>query len=399
MSKEYLTFGVLLAGALAPTLAVAQSRNVDVAFVGAVLHDSNVSRTSSPEAVQRGVQLADTIYSPSIVVHLAKDVGRQSVFLNSNVGYSFHQANKQLDREDIGLSTGLTSRFGRCSGSVSADYRRGQSDLQDVVLRQAIKNLHVSEQLGLSTSCRLGPSTGFNLSGSANHANNSSALQRESDTEGSTITAGVFYGRPALGKITLNVSESTQKFPKRFVIPGQSDGYHVSAAGLTFDRNLGARIQGSATISYSSVDPLHSVPGSASGKFAGTTYLTKISYRPTTRLLTGLSLERGIRPSLGLQRSFDLQTVIGVNGSYALNPRLSVSLGANRSKSESKGVVAPTALTLTNSEFKTVSGDIRYTLRKGVSFGLNYNHTERDSNLKVFNYKSDSFGASTRVAF
>ena len=70
---------------------------------GETLYDTDVAQSDAQIAAERGIVLADEIYTPSVTVDAVKPLGRENVFLHAIASYDFYQHNTILDRERLNL--------------------------------------------------------------------------------------------------------------------------------------------------------------------------------------------------------------------------------------------------------------------------------------------------------
>ena len=70
-------------------------------------YDDNISRSSSVLTTQRNLSKDDYVLLPAVTATLVQPFGRQSVFLNGDVGYAFHRYNDELNRRRAKVSGGV----------------------------------------------------------------------------------------------------------------------------------------------------------------------------------------------------------------------------------------------------------------------------------------------------
>jgi hypothetical protein len=397
MGYGRLICGTLLGVAAMSTSAHAQeTRRLDIAAQARVLHDSNISRSSEAEAALSGVKQSDTIYSPGLTVDIFLPVSRQSLFLSGSGGYNFHQENKRLDSDRFDLRGGVNLQGGPCVGVASGSYYRGQNDLQDVSLLVS-ENAVETKGLQANVSCARPSGLGVTASVSQAWTSNSNVVRLQSDSETTQGSAGIFYARPALGRLTVFGSLSNTDYPHQNLL-GVGNGYEARSVNVSFERRISTRLQGIVHYGYSDVEPSNPLPGS-SGKFSGSTYGGNLTYRPSTRLTTNLSFDRAITPSNGLGGLFNVSSVWRLSGSYELGSRILVSLGAEMADTDSEGAVALGAARLTNSQTEAAFGAVRFVQSERISWILDARREQRDTNAPQFDYSRTVVGLTANVAF
>lgn len=399
MAIGKLGVAAAVAVVVATPAAAQEGRKLDFGLRASVYHDSNFARSSAAQAAIRGIEPEEMVFSPAATFNLVQPLSRQTVFLNGVVGYDFHRENDRLNRARYALDGGVSSRLGPCSPSVTAAYSHSQSDLRDVTLLDP-ENVLEASTLGASLACSRGTGLGANVSVTKGWNNNSNIVQEQLDSETSGMSAGLSYSRPALGTLQTFVQYQKVEYPHRLSIPGTSSGYDLWAQGVTFDRKLGARIQGSVSVSHSSVDMSGAAQAGAKN-YDGWTYAADVGYRMSSRLNTRLELSRGIVPSTRLGRAYDIRERIGLSGDYQIGSRILLGLGAERVEETFRGaiVTAGPGIFLSNSETNSVYGSLTYRQSERLSFKFNVTQQERETNNPLYNYDSTRIGLTTDVSF
>jgi hypothetical protein len=403
MVRGRLAVGALLATAAvtSPALAASGGQPVDKFSVTAgarVEHASNMSGVSEAEARSRGISPDDTIYTPSLGVTLNLPVGRQVFFLTGYAGYLYHEKNTIYDSERVTLDTGVRGRLAICDVTAGFNYARALSSFDDIVLGPTQDNIQTVKAGRIQASCAR--RTGIGVTASVNHevAENDQSLLRIQDYTRTAYSAGVTYSKPRLGTLTLFGSRSKTDYDHRIPIAGQSNGFESTAGGLTYERHLGARIDGSVTVSYTTVDGAATSGPGVRTDFSGFTYSLNASYRASQRLRLDGSFGREITPSNRFGNAYDVDTHYSLRGSYELGSRISTSLGAERRETESGGSTI-FAGNLTDSKVTIVSGSMTYKMNRRIGFSLDAAHEEREANDARFEYENTRIGLSANVTY
>jgi hypothetical protein len=395
MTNGRFSVGLLLGAVALTTPAAAQdARKFSIGAQATVEHDTNVARASDAQAALRGISPADTIFTPSVNLDYTAPIGRQSVFARGSAGYAFYDKNTDLNRERLDFTGGGIFGVGPCLTTLQGQYTRGLRHLEDSILEADVKNIQENKTLSANTACSRPTGFGVTFSGSKGWTENSLATVVDADYETISLGAGITYSRPAIGTITGFTSYNKTEYPNRIL----SSGYELTSYGLTFDRQLGARIQGSVTLAYTTVDQLDSA-GFGGGSYSSNTYGGNLSYRASSRLLLQASFNRSITPSTGLGQSFDVATNYGLTGDYDLGSRIRLSLGAQQVEREAEGIIVVSPLQITSSKTKIFYGAVKYSQSERLSFTLKAAREERDANVPQFDYTSDSIGLSANVTF
>lgn len=390
-----LTLG---AAALASPATAEDTRKLDVGLRARVERDTNVAQSSENLAQLRGLTPEDTIFTPSLNVDISIPVSRQTLFLRGAGGYTFYDKNTRLNRARVNVVGGAVGRAGPCAATVSGGLLIGQTELTDVALAALVENLQKTKTVALNVSCSRETGLGVVFSGSKDWSDNSLALLSSAESERASYMGGITYSRPTLGMVTLFANHQKTEYPNRFVVPGLHDGYELDAYGVTFSRQLGARIQGTITASYTKVNPAISAL-IGSNDFSGATYSGSLTYRASDRLRAKGDFYRSITPSIGLGQQYNLQTGYGLSVDYDIGSRILLTVGGGYNESEANGRAAPSPLVLTDSTNTTVFGALRYRHSDRLSFTLDARWQERDANAPQFDYTSNRVGVAADVAF
>jgi hypothetical protein len=393
MSYERLIVGVVLGvTAFASPVAAQETRKLSIGVNARVEHDSNVAKSSASQAALRGLSRADTLFTPAATIEFLQPVGRHSVFFNGSAGYSFYEKNDQLNRERLDFNGGGNAQLGPCRTTLLAGYSRGINQVDDPLLEVSVENIQEVKRVNAEITCSR--STGLGVVGrvSQDWVSNNFDILNESDYETTSAMAGVTYSRPALGTLTVFGSFQKTDYPDRLI----ASGYEMTSYGLTYDRQLGARIQGSVTVAFANVEQLGLA--ATDGDLQSTTYSGLISYRASNRLSLQASFDRAVSPSVGIGRTYDLSTTYRLAGDYRLGSRITLSAGVAQVDRDSEGLLFP-GVSLTDSVTKTFFGSVRYRQSERLSFMLDATREERTTNAPQFDYTSNRVGVTTEVAF
>lgn len=398
MVQYWAAAAMVGAVAFASAADAQETRRLDFGARATVLHDSNVSRSNTTLADDRGITPADVIFTPSLTFDLLWPLGRQSFFANGAVGYDFYNKNDQLNSDRLNLTSGLNGQAGPCMGTVQGGFSRSRNDLQDLTLTNP-ENIRDVTSANLSISCSRGFGFGVSLSAGHEWASNSNAVQAQSDYETSTGQIGLTYGRPTLGTLTVFATRQRTQYD---TLPGlmSNPGYDMTAMGVSFERRLGARIQGTVSFSYSMVESLRSGPG-ATDDFDGPTYGGDLVFRPTDRIETTLNYSRSVVPSNSFGKLYDVQEDVRLGARYELSSRFQIGAGLAYLDSKSEGPTlgnAPSIL-LTDSRTKVAFASLTFKQSQRTSLRLDVTREEREADVPAFEYSTTRVGLTADVAF
>ena len=393
-----------LAQQASPPVLKPQTTTVEVNVIADVIYDTNVAHSDSALATARGLKPSDESFRPSAFVNLGRRLGRQTLFLQGSVGYDFYRRNPILNRERIDLHPGMLFQFGRCAGSLSGNYGRHQSELNDLALVNSVstlgvvKNTEEDKRIDLTATCgrAIGFAPTFDVSQSWN--DNSNPRLQFNDSKTFAATAGLAYQRPAFGKATLFGNYNHTDFPNRQVLiagAASGDGYDLYAAGLSYERHIGARLDGVISISYTALN--NKVAGA--GGFRGFTYSANGSYQIDPKLLLKLTFSRATLPSSRVGATFSVDNTVSGEFDYRLTSRLIAKVGGSYARKNYPVSVGLIGLDLTKENIGSEFGDVTYKLNRRISLDLNVIHTQRDANFAALSYAGTQVGLTVRSSF
>ena len=378
---------------ISSSLASAQEvRSLDFGLHASVEHNSNVAGASATQGALRGLSLSDTIFTPSATANVVLPVGRQAVFLNGLIGYSIYGKNTELNRERLNINGGVRGHFGPCAPTLRAGYSRGISRYDDPILVDDARNVFETKTFGVDVACSRPTGLGVVAGVSHDWNENSLAMSKLADSRRTSMNVGISYGRPALGTVTLFYNHAKAEYPNRLI----EDGYDLDAVGLSYRRELGARIQGTVSATYNRVQP-HAVFVGGDVETVG--YSADFSYRATSRLRLAALLDRSITPSTALGKAYDLTDAYRVMADYDLGSRIRVSLGLSKVERESDGISSLPIVQLTESSVDAINASVRYKQNERLSFTLTAGQEERNTNVPQFDYTNNRIGLSADLAF
>jgi len=391
-----ITVGLAVTMAAISTSAAAQDRSLKVGIRAQVEHDSNVVLGRDPLGQRDNLTPEDVLFIPSITIDLMQPVGRHSVYLSGSAGYTFYDKNTDLNRERIDVSSGANIALGACSVTGDVSYGRGINRVDDPVF--VIDARNIREILGVTGGAACQTPSGFGVTAQVakDCSDNSRAALSEANYESVTYTGGLTYSRPALGTLTLFGSRQNVEYPDR-LLPGD---YSVDSVGVTYDRELGARIQGSLTGSYARVEqdghPQIGLPGAKQNVMS---YGAKLSFRVNSRFNLLGSFNRGVNPAVGFEQAYEISNRYRVSANYKIGSRLTATAGFYRVERDPSESALPSVAVPTESTLDVASASVRYQQSERLGIELYLEREERDTNLDAYDYTSNRVGLTTIVTF
>jgi hypothetical protein len=361
------------------------------------VHDSNVARLDSGAAGLRGIQSSDNIFSPALLLNINRRIGRESVYLSGRAGYDFYDRNTILNSQRINLSGGGSASIGRCAVNANVNYARGQSNLDDLIA-SITKNIQTTPTYTLGFSC--GRIVGFSptFSITQQHQTNSAPILVSSNFKSLSETVGLAYDRPVLGTLTLYGAHSRTDYDNRNVVGGVGfvqDGFDTYGGGLRYQRKIGSRLSGTASVGYTSLK----TDASALGNSSGLTYDASLDYTVSSRIGTHFNFSRAFQPTNRLDTTYSLATTYAASASYSLGSKWSLNGGVSSTNQQLNGVGLAGLGADTKETINAVTASANYGFSRRISFGLNARYEHRSANVAIYDYSDTQIGLSANASF
>lgn len=380
--------GVTATAVAAPTIVI--TPHVDV------LYDTNVARASKVVAEVRGLHRSDIRYTPALDFSIEAPLGRQVIFLDGLVGYDFYQRNRQLNRERIAATGGARVSLSRCSGTISGNLSRRQSEISDFIDVGPVKNNQTVTGVALNGRCGgpigLVPTFGV----SRTWVNNSNRLRDYGNSVSTSVSVGLSYVRPSFGELAVVGEYTRVKYPDRAALGlDVADGYDVRSVGGRFSREIGSRIGTSIGVFYTSVD----TEGSGDN-FSGVTGDAALDLRLGDATKLRLSAQREVKPSNLYFGNYSVAETYSAHLEHALSPRLKFSAGVGLIKRKIHGDKSLVPITIVNSERRYFAfARATYDVGSRAVVAVEVSREVRYADPKIFDYTSNRALVSLRYAF
>lgn len=364
-------------------------------------YHSNVAQTGSSGAAARGLEPEDWIARPNVHIDAIQPIGRNALYVQGNVGYSFYRNNTRLNTSFADVSGGGITNLNVCQASAYGGYHRAQSELGDLA-GGIVRNILTRRSVGLSLDC--GRSTGFNSAVTVGREwrSNSAPLIQESNGDTDTASVAIGYANHSLGQVQVLGAYSQGNSPYRLTsrAPGAVIGESVTirSLGASYEKDIGPKLKVNAQASRTFVKRSFS-PAGVKPKFESNTYGGSIAYKASSRLDFGLSANRAVKPSTGVGKLYDKETNSALVVHYKFGTRLDLTVGAQRADTASNNDGVLAALTFTKSRRDSVYGTVTYRRGDLGSISLEVRQTQRDTNQPSFNYSDTRVGLTLDASF
>lgn len=378
----------------------APERHVTIRAATDLSYDSNIFGLSDQlieRGSLRGRSKDDFSLTPSLSVDLFMPFGRKSVYARGSVGYDLFASNSQLNRLNINLGLGGNIQVtNACSVGASANYTRARSNAGDVFAVTDIPlvrrtNTTEFRSYGVQGQCAgavgISPSFGYQHAEIRNHT----GVFEFNNSNQDTFDASIGYQRPTLGRLSIYGNYSKGEYPNRNVlglpdvIPGiPHDGVTSYSAGARFERNIGSRVSGSASLGYSWVDP----KAIFSQKFRGASYSLTLNVIPTNRLSLDVIASRSAQVSNSVFASYSLTDIYSLNGTYRVNNRLSANFGVSQQQRNFRQNAAAVdqSTFVTKDKFTRAYGGFAYNLNRRIRLNGLVSQQRRQTDNPLFRY-------------
>ena len=392
-SQGHALRNALAAGIVVAPAAAHAAPLLEITPTLGVRYDSNVARGSDEIARERDIRPSDWRVTPSLNLALEKPLGKQTLFLNGDVGYDFYAHNKRLNRERILLNGGAHLQFSRCTGMLEGNLAIQQSDLAELIDAAPAKNTQFVRTIALDARCGgaigLAPFAGV----SRTWATNSASIRKISDSTVDQAHAGLAYARPTLGELAVTVQVRRAHYPHRQGL-GITDHFRTFSIGGRYSREIGARWQASVALNRTTVDS-----GAGFPKFTGLTSDVSLTALASDNLRAQVHWTRDVQPaSLGLG-DFVIDSRLSGDVDYGLSPRMTLGGGAGLVRRHVEGEALTTFAQLERERRVFEYARLTYRRSARTSLALDVRHEQRTATPSSFNYHSTSVGLVFRMTF
>ena len=402
MIARYTNYlGAAILGGSISSTALAQDENAtrfEIAFQVDARHDSNIANASADRAIARGLEQEDQRLGVATTVAFERAFGPNSIYADAYVGYDFYSENDQLDSERISATAGASFELAFCDFQPEISFARQQSilgsELVSIDDTGSVDNVQTVQSYGATLSC--GPEVGLRAEGGVSYerGDNDNALRQTADYETFTYKTGVGYQHPSLGTISVFASHQDTEFENRNLV-GVEDSFQARRFGARLERDIGARISGSAEAFYLTTESAVS----SDSDFDGIGFGVELKALLTEQLQARVNLLRDIQTALNNDALYTETSSYGVDLEYAASPRLTLNTAYvyNDRDFVFSDNVAPLPINLLETDrIHTVTASANYDATERLSFTLYGGYEDRDANGDFFDYNGGFVGLTAR---
>ncbi|MFN5778872.1 MAG: hypothetical protein ACK44O_05280, partial [Novosphingobium sp.] len=386
--------GLLAACLLSPMALRAESaREGSFEEVGLnfdIRHLGNASRTDPATAAARGLVQSDQRLTVGVDVVISRNLGRNTLKIQGNVGYDFYRRNTRLNRERIGIGAQTGVNVGPCLADVSARLDRRQSDLESIGFVNlpgidSIENTETIQSYRVEGRCGyvygLRPSLGYEH----RRGDNSNSLRELSDYKSNRVFGGISYQHPVVGQARLTFEHEDISYNNRAGTPlAALSGYKVDELRLQLSRDIGTLLTANAMVAYNWLKPDNRVtPG-----YKGLTWQIGGTLKPGTRLQISASTSQSINPAMAVEALYSKRTMNEAQAVYAVSERISVKGGFSFSKVRYGGAQANFGPLLDRDSFRRIFAGMTYRANRRLELGVEGGHEKRNGTGALYDYSS-----------
>lgn len=375
-----------------------QAERNDVTLSVTARYDTNVPRIGDDRLLAlRGFEREDVRISPGANLYVTRNLGRHQIGLRSYLGYDFYIRNTQLNSERLSVEPFVYLDLPVCDLTVEGLAARRQSQLGNIVVIAAdptigLKNTETRKRVNGRVVC--GQAYGLRPTFEVEYATgaNSNPLRRIANYSVTRIQPGVSYASPALGEIGVYAVKQETDLPNQILPSGAISGFSLRGFGLSYRRDIGARLKFDGSISRVEVTPYSPTLRKRSG-VNGSLALTLLA---SDRLqLTGFA-NRAFTSTLTSNAAYELSQGYGLTANYAASDRLRLRLGGQVARRRFFYAVTPTGPFIGRQTQYDIFGGASYNLNRRLRLNFDTGVQRRDADLDQFDFRS--FFASVGIA-
>ena len=357
-------------------------------------YDNNIAQSSAAAALLRGLVRDDYTTTPHVVVDLASVLAGVNVFVQGSAGYDYHENNKQLDRQRTDVKAGANMRFGRCSAAIIGSFDVQQSDLGNL-FGSVVRNQAATKSVEADAGCERQSGLSPKIAVSQNWVTNSSAVQRISDTNVTTVTPSLAYSRPALGAVSIYGRYDNITYPNRVDLNRKTAGFDGLAGGATLAREITPKLSTKLDVSYLQLTPRQT----STTRFSGVNYDASFTYTPTTRSSLVLDFGRTVKPSVRVDANFDVTDFMKLSGKLKVGYRTNLELGVSQQKERFANNNLALGTFLASDTLSEIYAAVNFKVNRHVLLSLDAREQKRDANVAAFAYTDWRVGLTAAVTY
>lgn len=356
-------------------------------------YETNVAGGDDLVAAIRRLKQEDTTYTLGATAAFQLPAAKHTLFATAAVDFDRHQKNSILDADNYLVTLGGSSMLGPCSVSAVGSYSHRLALIQDLTVPVA-KNIVDQETATAGATCGRGRFFA-GINGGYSKLTNDASAATFIDSTTTNVAGSLGYQNENLGSLSLVGTFSRIEYDDPpSVTPVVSNAVDQTGIGVTYARKIGNRLNGSAGVNYTWLDP-EGITDSSSAFGAN----VDLNYRATPRLNLALGYVLSNNASTAADAAYVRTGAFSFSGDYRLNSRVSLTAAVTKSRNDYRGGQALSVLQIRKSDDWTISGGGSVRIGRKVSLTFDASHTDRKADLSQFNYRSDRVSVGITGSF
>lgn len=392
------SMAVLLIGFASPgrSQSILPQRQLHFALSGGEEYDSNVLRLSDQDPTTRR---SDQHRTGTMSLNWQRPIGQQDFYFIGGISQNRYTNHAQLNNTGINLQSGADWRAGiGCVARTGAVFTRQLVNLADLTRAALASSTQTAQALILSVNCARGALLRPSFDYRDEMVTNSAKELTPNDTTTQSYNTSLGVQRPRLGEIALYANLRRTRYPHHIL--NSPEYIRFTDAGLRWTRAWGAHLTGTATLSYSNVEP----ESHATKPYSGLGWTANLTIAPRgTRTHVTIAISRATQQStlINISYSVDASTQIGID--FALTSRVKLVSSLTLAKRSFVGTAGNTTSALGLGDRSLgVSGGLRYALpfkmlAAPVALACDTSISRRNADNPAFNYRDALVSFSLRV--
>ena len=367
---------------------------MELRFDLSTIYEDNIARSSTVLAGDRGLEPEDVVISPTVTLNIVRQVGTVELGVSGSIGYRFYSKNDELNRESIALNARARAQLGPCRIDPTVGFRRGQSDLGDIVFlptpgEESTRNIETTQTYGIDVGCGRNPGLQPFIGVKYERADNSNPLRERAEFDAITYRGGLRYVSDAVGEISLFGSRRNVDLAP-FVAGGEAPSYRDDRVNLELRRDIGTRITTTAVVGYSNLTS----DSALVDEFSGLVWDIELSalIGPDFRISGGTGREVG--NSLASDATFVVSKPHRVRLEYAFGDRVRLSAGVGLTERSFGYATVPGPLVITDERRQIYEGALAFDIGQRFQLRVFGGHERRNANGDIFDFTANYIGAS-----
>lgn len=356
-------------------------------------YSDNVARVEEGEPLRTGlVSKNDWSFRPTIGLSATRPVGRQSLFLNADLGRTFFARNTILDREYLSVGGGLLWQLGvRCGGTVQGGWtKRGtQFSAFDEVVPSSTEQARFSANASCPTAGGLTPNISYDFFSARTRVDEEFADEYDrsfADVNSHGLSGGLSYRLSTRGEVGVQGQWRRSTYPNQFIGIGRNNYNTITGLNGFVNYRFGRSLTANGSLGFSKVGR----PEGLGEGFSGAVWSAGLTYSGP-RIGASINGGRSVNGATGGNANYTVAKHFAGNVSYQMNSRLGAAAGFIWRESNMIGLsIIPNTQLVDLRKLNRYFVGVDYRLNSLLAFSLDYNHQRLRTEPVGFGYRENS---------